>query len=114
MWRSWLVLLALQFAEGFVEASEALLPDGAVVLDPVGDVLESGGLEAAWPPLGASALGDEPGFLEHLEVLGDGGQTELERFRQLEDGRLALGEAREDGPPRRISQRREGDAELIL
>jgi len=41
------------------------------------------------------------------------GQFQLERLGELEDGGLALGDARQDRPPGRIRQRGKGDAQAI-
>ena len=59
------------------------------------------------------ALLDEPGSLEHLQVLRDRRQAEVERSGQLRHGGLAFGESREDGPASRIGQGRKGGAERI-
>src|SRR5256885_1639370 len=66
-----LLLLRLQVLEVIVEAVETLFPETAVVLDPVGDILQRPGVEPAWPPLRLAAARDQSGAFEHLEVLGD-------------------------------------------
>ena len=74
-------LLGLQLAQVLVQPVEALFPELAVALQPVGHVLERRGLQPARPPLGLAALGDQPGALEHLEVLGDGRQAHARTAR---------------------------------
>ena len=54
-----------------LELVEPLGPDLAVALDPVDRAVEGLGLEPARPVLGVAAPGDEPGALEHLQVLRD-------------------------------------------
>src|ERR1700719_1142630 len=44
-------LLFLNFAKVFVQTVEALFPEFAIVIDPVGDVLERAGVEPARAPL---------------------------------------------------------------
>src|SRR5438128_3403304 len=95
-----IVLLArLQLAEIIVQAIEALLPEVAVVLQPVGGVLERPRLEPAGPPLGLAAARDQAGSLQHLEMLGHGRKAHLEGLGQLRDRSLARGEAGEDRAP---------------
>src|SRR5438045_4821456 len=65
------LLLVLNFAKVFVQSVEAFFPESAVVIDPLGDVLERAGVEVAGPPLRVAAAGDQAGALEHFEVLGD-------------------------------------------
>src|SRR6476659_9360668 len=84
------LLLLLQLAQVVVESLEALLPETPVLADPVGDVAEPLRLEGARPPLRLAALFDEAGALEHLQVLRDRGQAEIERGGQLRHRRLAL------------------------
>src|SRR5438093_7896117 len=71
------LVLALQFLEVAAQPVEALLPVAPVVLDPLGDVLERICLEPAGPPLRLAAALDQARALEHLAVLGDGGQADL-------------------------------------
>jgi hypothetical protein len=50
---------------------------------------------------------EQPGALEHAQVLGDGRQRHVERFRQLAHRGAPLREPLEDGAPRRIGEGRE-------
>src|SRR5579859_8029527 len=63
------LLLGLNLTEIIVEAIQTLLPETAIVRDPVGDVLERPGLKSAGAPLGLPTPGDKAGPLQHLEVL---------------------------------------------
>src|SRR5262245_25694439 len=65
------LLLFLQLAQVVFESVETLFPEAAVLIEPVVHVLEARGLQAAGAPLRVAAAGDEPGALEHLEMLGD-------------------------------------------
>src|SRR5438093_9726240 len=107
------LLLLLQFNQIFVEALEALVPEAAIVFEPVGDVLERRRLEPAGPPLRLATLRDQAGALQHLEVLGHRGSTDLEGCGQLLDRRFALSEACKDRAARRVGERREDRAEGI-
>src|SRR6266542_5095561 len=73
------LLLDLKFAEAVLQAVDALFPEPAVLLHPVGDVPQRRRLEPAGPPLRATAACDQAGSLQHLEVLGHGGGRHLER-----------------------------------
>src|SRR6516162_4792591 len=61
-----LLLPALQFAEIRVEAIKAVVPEMAVVLEPLGGVLERPGIKPARTPLRLAATRDQPGALQHL------------------------------------------------
>src|SRR5215831_9722853 len=107
-------LLGLELTQIVLQPVETLLPQLAVVLEPIVHVLERRGFNAAGPPLRLAATDDEAGALQHLQVLGYGWQAHFEGLRQLGDRGLAERQARQDGPPRRIGERREGSAEAVL
>jgi hypothetical protein len=56
----------LQFLQIVVQAIEALHPELAVVLHPIGDVFERSGFEAARTALGIAAARNEAGTLQPL------------------------------------------------
>src|SRR5688572_16041277 len=64
-----LLSLSLQVVQVITQAVEALVPEAAVGLHPVRDVLESVRPQPAGPPLGRAAARDEARALEYLEVL---------------------------------------------
>src|SRR6516165_11597849 len=86
-----LPLPALQFAEILVEAIKAVVPETAVVLEPLGGVLERPRLEPAGPPLRLAAACDQPGAFQHLQVLRDGRKAHRKGLRELADRGLASG-----------------------
>src|SRR5260221_6787745 len=92
-------LATLDGTQELVQALEALFPVAAVLVHPVRDVPQRACPQPSRTPLRVAALLDEPGPLEHPEVLGDGRLTHVEGFRQVLDRCLALGEAGPDGPP---------------
>jgi hypothetical protein len=98
--------LTLQLLQVVIQPIEALVPELAVPLHPIGDLVQRSRLQPARPPLCLSSLRDQPGSLQHLEVLGDGGQAQGEGLGQLVDRGLALGEPRQDRSPRGIGERR--------
>src|SRR2546426_1028685 len=106
-------VLSLQLAQMAFQAIEALLPELAVTLHPIGGFLETLRLEPARPPLRIATARDEAGTLEDLEVLRDGGKRHVERLRQLGDRGLALSEAGEDRPSRGIGKRAKRDAQVV-
>ena len=83
----------------------------AILSDPVGDILERSRLEPAGAPLRLAAARDEAGTLQHLEMLGDGGQGHLERLGQFGDGGLAT--ARRARIARRVGSARAAKVLLI-
>src|SRR6516162_8191501 len=54
-------ILGLQLAQVVAQPVEALPPEPAVVLDPVGDLLQGAGLQPAGPPLRRPPPGDQAG-----------------------------------------------------
>ena len=105
-----LVLLRLEFAQVVVQTIEALLPEPAIAIEPVVDVLEGGGLDPAGPPLRRAAARDQAGPLQHLEMLGDGREAHLERRGELRDRGFAQREPRRVGSARaaKVALRRSG------
>src|SRR5690606_27569966 len=87
----------LELVEVVAQAIEALLPEAPVALCPVGHGLEGRGFELAGTPLGLPALTDQPGALQHPQVLGDRRSAHAEGRRQLLDRGRPLGEPRQDG-----------------
>src|SRR5712691_8327337 len=77
------LLLVFHFGQIGLHPIHAVFPETAIVLDPIGDVFERLGVEAAWPPLRLPPARDEAGALENFEVLGDGGQADVEGLGQL-------------------------------
>jgi hypothetical protein len=99
----------LHFFKDGVEAAVALLDAGSVALDPGVHQVEGLYLEAHRPGLRAGRAADEPGVLEHLQVLVDGLQRHPVRLGQLAHGRVAFGEPGHHVAPGRI---REGGEDL--
>src|SRR5205807_7719931 len=103
----------LDGAQVIVEPVEAALEELPVALQPAGGVLERTPAQPGRPPLGGPPAGDEPGVLEHLQVLRNGLHRHGERLRELVDGRLPVDEPLEDRPARGIGESREGATELV-
>src|SRR4249920_481933 len=82
---------AFQVVKNRVEPLEAGLPILAIALEPFGGLGHWPGLEPARPPLRVLAGRDEPGPLQHLEVLRDRRLAHVERLGQLRDRGLAPG-----------------------
>src|SRR5438445_9939975 len=108
-----LLLLRLQIAQIILEAIEALLPETAVMLEPVGGVLERPRPQAARPPLRVAPASDQTGAPQNFEMPGDCGKAHFKGLGQLSDGSLPRGEAREDRAPGRIGEGGESAAEVI-
>src|SRR5574341_162459 len=108
-----LLLRFLEVLEIAIEPLKARLPEAAVVLRPVGDLLEGGRLEPARPELRFAAARDQARALQDPQMLGDRGAAHGERRRQLLHGGGAGGEPREDGAPSGIGECGEDGAQLI-
>jgi len=108
-----LELFLLDFAKIFVQAIEAFGPETPVMLDPVGYIFEGASLEAARTPLRFAAAGDQPGALEHFEVLGDGGHADVKGLCELRDGSFSGDKASQDGAAGGIGESGKGVAESI-
>src|SRR5215210_2701374 len=107
-------LIWLSFsAQVRVESVHPGLPGLLARLHPVDRLVERLGLEPARPPLRLPAADDQPRALEHLQVPRDRREAHRERLRELVDGRLALGEAREDRAARRVGEGGEREAEVV-
>lgn len=90
-----------------MQSVEALLPEHAVLRDPVGGRAERSGIEATVVKAPFAAPLQEPRLFEDLHVLRDRGQRDVEGFRELGDASFSEREAGEDGAARRIRERPE-------
>src|SRR5688572_15646870 len=108
------LLLGFQDLEVIVESFEALFPELAVALHPLGDLAERHRLQPARTRLRLAPARDQPGALQYLEVLGDRRQAHVEGRGQLVHGGLARGQAREDRASGRIGERGEGGVESFV
>src|SRR5579859_7292631 len=99
-----LLLLALQPLQVVFQAIEALLPEDAILIEPVGRMLERSRFKAAGTELGVAAATDQAGTFQDLQVLGDRRKAHVEWLGQLVDRGFAGGEAREYGASRRVSK----------
>src|SRR5262249_27634993 len=64
-----------------VQPIEALVPEAAIVLQPVARFLEGTGAEPAGAPLCLATPHDQAGALQHLQVLGHGGPAHVPPLR---------------------------------
>src|SRR5215469_12798906 len=106
-------VLGLQLAQIFVEPSKAFFPEAAVVLKPIGSVLERCRIELARPPLRPAATCNQAGSLQHLQVLGDGGEADVKGLGEFVNRGFPRGETSKDRTPGRVRQGSVGGAEAI-
>jgi hypothetical protein len=92
----------LELTEVFVHPVEPAFPREPALLGPCRDLIEAFRVERAWPILGAMTSDDEPSALEHLDVLRDRGERQIERLGELIHSRLSGGETYQDRAPRRV------------
>src|SRR5215218_2883039 len=74
---------SLELVQVLVQPVVSLLPETAVPVGPLGDLLQRGHPEPRGPPLPLPAPRDESGALQHPQVLRDRRQAHLEGLRQL-------------------------------
>src|SRR6202790_3583881 len=108
------LLLGLQPTQIVVQAVELLLPRHTIVLDPVGDVLKTGGMDAAGAPLGSAAAGEKPSVFKDFEVLRDGGHAHLKRLGKFGHGGFAGHEVSQNGSTGGIRESGEGGGQVVL
>src|SRR5436189_5526525 len=107
------LLLQLQFLQVLVQTIEPLLPDDAITLDPLVDLLERACLERRGPPLRLFAARHESRAFEHLDVLTHRGKAHVEGLRDVGHRCATLRETREDRTPRRVGEGTEREAETV-
>src|SRR5687768_3109367 len=107
-------LFGLQFLHVLLEIVEALLPELAIVAEPLRCTRERLRFEAARAKLRVAAARDEACALEHLEVLRDGGLAHVERLHEVRHRRFALSETRQDRAPRGVGKRSERQVERVI
>src|SRR5687768_13866666 len=100
-------LRRLELVEQRVEPLVVAFPDLPVVLEPLRRVRERLALDPRRPALRLAAARDEPGALEHLQVLRHRRLRHREPLGQLRNGRIAGREPGEDRPAGRVRERRE-------
>src|ERR1700724_3153022 len=98
------ILVSLHLRQDGVEAAVALLDALPVALDPGVHQVQGLYLQAHRPGLRSARPADEPGVLEHPQVLVDGLQRNPVRLRQLAHGRVALREPGHHVAPGRIRE----------
>src|SRR5262249_3211365 len=86
------MVVSLHLLQDSVKPAVALLGADPVALDPGIHQVESPNLEAHRPGLRPWRPADQPGLLEHPQVLVDGLQRHLVRLGQLAHGCVAVGE----------------------
>src|SRR5438477_13168686 len=96
-----------------VETVETLLPKNAVALHPLRGLAQTVRLEPGRSQLGVASARDQPGILEHLEVLRERRKRHVEWLRELRDRRFPRRETGKDRAPRRIGDRGERRAETV-
>src|SRR5688500_458599 len=96
-----------------VQASVALVPVGAVVGQPRRGLLQRFRLEMAEAHRALPGAGDQPGQLEHLEVLGDGRLRHVEQLGQSGDVGVLPAQLREDRAASPVGQSAEHEIELV-
>src|SRR6185437_15531456 len=93
------------------QSLETAFPEAAIEGEPLRGLADRRGIEAAAAMLAVAAALDEPGALEHTQMPRDRRQRDGEGLGQLPHRRLARGEPRQDGAPRRIRKRGKGQVE---
>src|SRR5262245_10080403 len=100
--------LASQFIEDMIETRKRDFPELTVLVEPRARLGQALRFEPAGSALRVAVPRNQPGLLQHLQVFGDRRLSHVERLGELVDSGLAERQPGEDGPPRRVRQRREG------
>jgi hypothetical protein len=99
---SWGLLRLL--LDGGLEAGQGLVPEVVEIRAQIAQAVGIEPIDAA----GADRLvDDQPGILQHLQVLGDRGPADWQVARQLTDRPWTIGQPFEDGSPRGVAQGRQ-------
>ena len=96
-----------------VEPVVAFLPHPPVAANPVCRDAEAPVLQLARPGLGGPRARDEPGPLQDLQVLADRLLGHSERLGDLGHGGRTERQPLQDGPSRRVGQRRKRKAQIL-
>jgi hypothetical protein len=94
----------LIFGEDLFESTEATLPGGATLGEPLFGAAHDRWLDTAGADATDFLRSHQPAGLEHLQVLDDRRQGERQWSGELANGRWAAGEALEHVPSRGIGQ----------
>jgi hypothetical protein len=93
-----------RFGKLLPKAVESSLPERTAVVDPLFGNGEALGLNAAGADSPNFFGVDEPAFFENLQMLNDGGQRDVERFRQTRNGYRAFAQLLDDRAARGIAK----------
>jgi hypothetical protein len=100
-----LASVCIRFGEEIAEAVEALFPESTTIFDPLLGDGKAFGFDAASADAADFFGVDEAAFFEDLQVLDDGGESDLERPGQMRDGDGAFAEFFDDGAAGGIAER---------
>ena len=104
-------LLLFQFLDHLVELVEARAPQLAIAVDPRRDLVEPALAERARPHAADLRRRDEPGMLQHADVLLHAGERHVEPLGEVRDRRIRPPELLQHAAPRGIRQRGERGVE---
>src|SRR5664280_1485749 len=99
-----LISISFSLFDNCFESGQGGVPEPVEIVAKAGDPV---GVQPVDPTVPVLPAGDQAGLLQHLEVLGDRRPGHRKALRQLADGRWAVEELLEDGPPGRVAQRSE-------
>ena len=105
--------VGVHLGEHGVQAPVALLGRAPVPLDPAGHQVQHLGFEVHRPALGVAAAADQPGLLQHLQVLGDRLHAHLVGLGELADRGVPDREPGHDVAPGRVGQGCEEPGQLL-
>ena len=92
---------------------ELCLPEGAIPGDPFGRIAQRFRGQPATMHPAVPLAAQQPGTLQHAQVLRDGRERHGEGRGQLCNRRLPARQPRQDRAPCRIGQRREGGVQHV-
>src|SRR5260370_24545652 len=106
-------LLFLHVPQIVIQTVKAFRPEPLIMRQPIGDILERSGRDAAGTPPRLAPARNQTGLLQHFEVPGNGGQAHCKGCGQLGDRGLAIGQSCENSAASGVGERRESGAQVV-
>jgi hypothetical protein len=108
------LLLSLQFVQIQFQAIQALLPEPAIFVHPIGGSLQRSSFKSARALLRPADACDQAGAFEDFEMLGNRRQRKRIRLCKFVNRFLTTGQLRQNSPSGGVSQRGKSCTEQII
>src|SRR5579883_1053677 len=111
-WSSLLLFLRLHLLQQAIQPLKAFVPETPEILKPFARIAKRLRNQTPRPALRLPSAGNQPGLLEHFQMLRDCRLAHRERARQFAYGRLAGCKPRKNRPASWIRKGREGGVKI--